>query len=80
MKIFAYAIFAFAGSAVPASAHLGHVGELAGHGHWIALGALGLAAGLAAAAAFLDRKKRREPDDGGPEPDGEETGQVESRS
>jgi hypothetical protein len=26
-----------------AFAHVGHLGELAGHSHWIALGALGLA-------------------------------------
>ena len=31
----------------PGSAHWGHVGELAGHGHWIGVGALILAGGLA---------------------------------
>ena len=31
-----------------AHAHWGHVGELAGHGHWIALGAAAAAAALAA--------------------------------
>lgn len=30
----------------PAHAHLGHVGELAGHSHWIGLGALGIAIGI----------------------------------
>lgn len=32
----------------PAFAHWGHVGELAGHGHWIAIGAAATAAALAA--------------------------------
>ncbi len=30
--------------ATPALAHVGHLGEVAGHGHWIAAGALGAAA------------------------------------
>ncbi|MEO0637501.1 MAG: DUF6732 family protein [Pseudomonadota bacterium] len=37
--------------ALPAWAHAGHLGELAGHGHWIALGAavgaMAIGAGLA---------------------------------
>lgn len=38
-----------------ASAHVGHIGELAGHGHWI-----GLAAGLGATAiAILIAKARK---------------------
>lgn len=41
-----------------ALAHIGHIGELAGHGHWIALGALGLAAGVAAIA----KGKRKDPE------------------
>lgn len=28
-------------------AHIGHIGELAGHGHWIALGGIAIAAGIA---------------------------------
>uniref|UniRef100_UPI0031BA0506 DUF6732 family protein n=1 Tax=Oricola nitratireducens TaxID=2775868 RepID=UPI0031BA0506 len=39
------ALTAFLLIASPAYAHFGHVGELAGHSHWI-----GLAAGAAAAA------------------------------
>ncbi|EAR49588.1 hypothetical protein OG2516_09128 [Oceanicola granulosus HTCC2516] len=31
-------------AASPAAAHPGHIAEVAGHGHWIAAGALGLAA------------------------------------
>lgn len=34
-----------------AFAHLGHLGEVAGHSHWIALGAAAAAAAIAAALA-----------------------------
>ena len=37
-----------------AHAHLGHVGELAGHSHWVAVGA---AATAAAIAAWLGKRK-----------------------
>lgn len=47
----------FAVVAAPAQAHWGHVGELAGHGHWIAIGA---AAGAAALAAWLARPNKAE--------------------
>ena len=33
--------------ASPAFAHLGHVGELAGHAHWVGLGAVVVAGALA---------------------------------
>ncbi len=42
----------FLTGAFPAFAHIGHVGELAGHAHWIALGA-GVSAAAAAAAMGL---------------------------
>ncbi len=47
--------------AMPTSAfaHIGHIGELAGHGHWIGVGALVGAAALAAALA-RGRKAREE--------------------
>ena len=32
--------------ALPATAHVGHIGEAAGHGHWIGGIAIGLAIGL----------------------------------
>lgn len=32
----------------PAQAHLGHVGEIAGHAHWVGVGALVVAAALGA--------------------------------
>ena len=39
-----------------AEAHVGHLGELAGHDHWIAAGAIGLA-GLVAVWGALKGKK-----------------------
>lgn len=37
----------------PAFAHMGHVGELAGHAHWVGLGAVLVAGALAAAIGKL---------------------------
>ncbi len=57
---YAFPISAFAliaAAPVPALAHLGHVGEAAGHSHWIGLAALGLAAGI---LALLPRRKRKD--------------------
>ena len=44
----------------PAFAHWGHVGELAGHGHIIAIGAAAAAAALTAALLKPDREKQAE--------------------
>ena len=44
--------------ATPAFAHLGHVGELAGHAHWIGLGAAAVAAALGSAAALAGKKRK----------------------
>ena len=41
-----FAVF-FCASAEVTHAHWGHVGELAGHGHWIAVGAVVIAGALA---------------------------------
>jgi len=62
----------FALTTTPALAHIGHLGEVAGHGHWIAAGAVGAAA-LAAwlAAKGKGRKAEAEPEDGD-EPEGAE--------
>jgi len=32
---------------MPALAHVGHIGEVAGHGHWIALGGIAIAGAIA---------------------------------
>lgn len=34
-------------TAHPALAHIGHLGEVAGHGHWIALGGIAIAGAIA---------------------------------
>ncbi|MGB7285932.1 MAG: DUF6732 family protein [Salaquimonas sp.] len=59
-------------AAFSADAHLGHLGELAGHGHWVALGAGLTAAAIAALVAKkkLDDQKNDQPCDG-QEDDGE---------
>ena len=51
--IFLAAVF----SPLPAFAHVGHVGELAGHDHWIAIAALGVAAAVWAAGKLKGRAK-----------------------
>lgn len=43
----------------PALAHIGHLGEVAGHGHWIALGGIA----IAGAIALLGNRKKRPDDD-----------------
>ena len=60
MKALAVVLSVFA---TPAFAHVGHLGEVAGHGHWIAAGALG----AAALAAWLAGKGKKAEAD--PEPD-----------
>jgi len=47
----------------PAYAHLGHVGELAGHAHWVGLGAVVVAGALAAAIGKLTEKDQDEETD-----------------
>lgn len=65
MRFSRSAIFAgaIAGMTTPAYAHLGHVGELAGHGHLAGIAALGAAAVIAAALAArkLKQKPKRKP-------------------
>ena len=66
MRIILFSIIVYLGGLLPSYAHWGHVGELAGHGHVIAIGAL---AGAAALAAALRRPKR---DDTEPQEETEE--------
>ncbi len=49
-------LVALLGTTSIASADIGHLGELAGHDHWLALGALGIAIGLAGWAALGGKK------------------------
>jgi hypothetical protein len=55
----------------PAFAHVGHVGGMAGHDHWIAGIAIGIAIGVSIWGALKGRK-----DD--PEEEIEETGEEET--
>lgn len=57
--VFSGFVFGFVMSAQPAYAHWGHVGEVAGHGHWIAIGA---GMGAAALAAWLARGRKSKED------------------
>jgi Family of unknown function (DUF6732) len=43
-----------------AQAHVGHLGDVAGHSHWIGVAALAGAAALAGVAALKGRRKREE--------------------
>ncbi len=54
----AIAVFATL-AASPALAHPGHFAESAGHTHWLALGALGLAFAIAGVALWRERRARR---------------------
>ena len=54
MRLILSLMFVFAGS--PVAAHPSHWGELAGHDHWVAGAAIGLA-GLAAIWGVLKGKK-----------------------
>lgn len=63
MRFYQAAIFlgGFVSMATPANAHLGHVGELAGHGHLAGIAALGAAAAIAAALAARKLKQKPKP-------------------
>lgn len=57
-----------------ALAHPGHIAETAGHDHWIAGAAIGLAIAVAVWAALKSRKKDKEPEiEAEDEADAEET-------
>ena len=59
----------FALCSTPALAHIGHLGELGGHGHWIALG------GIAVAGAIALWGARKKPEDTQVEDDTDDTPQ-----
>jgi len=59
--------------ATPAMAHVGHIGEVAGHGHWIAGIAIGAAVGIGLWGALKGRKDpKAEPAEEEPEETEEE--------
>lgn len=44
----------------PAAAHFGHAGDLAGHSHWVAIGAVAAAAAIAAVLAKRGKSKDKD--------------------
>lgn len=46
----------------PAFAHVGHLGELAGHSHWVGVAAVAGAAAVAGLVALRGRKRRSDQD------------------
>lgn len=42
----------------PSFAHIGHLADVGGHGHWIALGGIAIAAGI----ALLGGRKKKDAD------------------
>ena len=48
----------------PALAHTGHLGEVAGHDHWVAGAAVGIAIGIGLWQAAKDRKRRKHESEG----------------
>jgi Family of unknown function (DUF6732) len=54
-----------------AQAHLGHVGELAGHSHWIGIGAVAVAAALASLVLQPQKKDGEQETEAGSETDAE---------
>ncbi len=59
------------GAPTLAFAHVGHLGELAGHSHWVGAAALAGAALVAGVAALKGRKKKDSADEPAAEPNGE---------
>jgi len=66
---------AFIATPGAALAHVGHVGELAGHDHWIAIAAVGIAAAVWAAGKLKDKAEKAPEEDAAEdaEPAGAET-------
>ncbi|WP_286175729.1 DUF6732 family protein [Labrenzia sp. CE80] len=58
-----------AGAPTLALAHVGHLGELAGHSHWVGVAALAGAALVAGVAALKGRRKSEDSADQQPQPD-----------
>jgi hypothetical protein len=68
-------IAGFAAALMPTSAfaHAGHLGELAGHSHWVGAAALAGAALLAGVIALKDRKRKKDEDAADTQPDEADT-------
>lgn len=60
---------ALAVTAAPAAAHPGHLADLAGHDHWVAGAAIGLALGIGLWQALKGKKRPSEEAEAEPETD-----------
>ncbi|MEM8553367.1 MAG: DUF6732 family protein [Pseudomonadota bacterium] len=69
-----YSIAALTLMPLVASAHPGHIAEAAGHNHWVAGAAIGLAAAITLWAGLKAIKGRRSEASETPETDGSEDG------
>jgi hypothetical protein len=58
---------------LPAFAHVGHLGDLAGHSHWIALGALGIATVIGGLASAKGKDSYPDAEDDAPAEDQTDT-------
>lgn len=72
-------VLALGAMSAPAMAHVGHLGDLAGHDHWVAGAALGAALAIGIYGALKGRRKadkadEAEPEETRPEAKGEEAG------
>ena len=72
MRTILIATLTLIGVTNPAAAHIGHIGEMAGHDHWLWAGALG-AAGAAAAWAWWKSKDEAKDDADDAAEDSEDT-------
>ena len=64
-------ILTFVFSANGAFAHVGHIADVAGHGHWVGAAAIGLAILVGAYGKLKDREKAE------PQPEAEEEAEAE---
>jgi hypothetical protein len=64
----------------PAHAHLGHLGDVAGHSHWIGVAAAGAAAAIAIGLSVIGKKKDEADACIGPEADESEAGTADAEA
>ena len=57
------AVFSLLSNTQQSQAHLGHLGELAGHSHWVGIGAVVVVGALAAVLGKQTGRDRKSPQD-----------------
>ncbi|NVK33861.1 MAG: hypothetical protein HWE23_05225 [Rhodobacteraceae bacterium] len=63
-----------------AFAHVGHIGELAGHSHWAGAAALAGAAAIAGLLALRGKKKKNREESDGKAPDVSDTPEADAEA